>query len=65
MEASFITHRDGTVVLRLDVEAARATFASVVFAARFLEDVRRLESVARQGLEAEQAMTRTGERSCQ
>jgi hypothetical protein len=34
MRASFKTHNDGTVALNLDTEAARAVFASVVFAAK-------------------------------
>jgi hypothetical protein len=50
MRASFTTRRDGSVALQLDTEAARAVFASVVFAARFHEDILPLVEVARRGL---------------
>ena len=65
MRASFRTHNDGTVALSLDTEAARAVFASVVFAARFHQDLALLAKVAEEGLQGEKcAATRrdTGER---
>ncbi len=65
MQATFTTQKDGTTVLELDAEAARVTFASVVFVARFHDDVRRLESVARQWLETEPAPRSRGEQPCQ
>jgi hypothetical protein len=65
MQATFTTQKDGTTVLELDAEAARVTFASVVFAARFHDGVRRLESVARQWLDTVPATRGTGEQPCQ
>ena len=50
MRISFKTHNDGTVVLNLDGEAARAVFASVVFAAKFHKDFAPLAKVAEEGL---------------
>lgn len=41
------TLRDHSVILRMDEEAARATFASVVFAAKYHDQIQELaESVA-------------------
>ena len=45
--------RDGTVLLRMDAEAARATFASILFASRFHDGIRALEDVAKRVLESE------------
>ncbi len=53
MRAKVKTSRDGTVLLRMDAEAARATFASVLFASRFHDGIRVLEDIARDALEAE------------
>ncbi len=53
MRASFITHRDGTVDLHLDGEAARGVFASVLFASRFHSELLPLAEVAKQGLRIE------------
>jgi hypothetical protein len=39
MRASIQTHENGTVTVVLDSEAARSMFASVIFAARFHEDI--------------------------
>ena len=48
MQASFITHNDGTLELRLDKEAARASFASVIFAAKFHTKFAQLAEAAEQ-----------------
>ena len=53
MRASFKTHNDGTVVLDLDTEAARAVFASVIFAAKFYQEFTLLAKVAEEGLRGE------------
>ena len=50
MRVSFKTHNDGTVVLDLDNEAARAVFASVIFAAKFHQEFALLAKVAEEGL---------------
>jgi hypothetical protein len=46
MRATFETRNDGSVALLLDAEAARAIFASVIFAARFHEDLAPLAELA-------------------
>lgn len=53
MRAQVRTTRNGTVLLHMDAEAARATFASVVFASRFHDGIRGLEEIAKRALEAE------------
>lgn len=50
MQALFTTQADGSVVLQLDTEAARAVFASLLFAARFHERFMPLAEVVRHGL---------------
>ena len=50
MQAQVKNQRDGTVLLRMDAEAARATFASVVFASRFHDGFRSLEEIAKKAL---------------
>lgn len=65
MRASFKTHNDGTVALNLDTEAARAVFASVIFAAKFHQDFAPLSKVAEEGLRGENCVAtrcNTGER---
>jgi hypothetical protein len=56
MRASFKTHNDGTVVLNLETEAAKAVFASVIFAAKFHQDLSLLAKVAEEGLRAEKCV---------
>lgn len=53
MQAQVQTQPDGTVLLRMDREAARATFASVVFASRYHDGIRDLQAIAKQALEDE------------
>jgi hypothetical protein len=55
MQAQVKTQRDGTVLLRMDAEAARATFASVVFASRYHDGIRGLEEIAKKALAEETA----------
>jgi hypothetical protein len=56
MRASFKTHNDGTVALNLDTEAARAVFASVIFAAKFHREFALLAKVAEEGLRGEKCV---------
>jgi hypothetical protein len=56
MRASIKTHNNGTVALNLDTEAARAVFASVVFAAKFHQEFALLAKVAEQGLQREKSV---------
>ena len=51
MQASIKTKPDGSVALDLDLEAARAVFTSVLFAARFHERIVPLVKVAKEGLQ--------------
>ena len=51
MQASIKMKPDGSVALDLDLEAARAIFASVIFAARFHERIAPLVEVAKEGLQ--------------
>ena len=51
MHASIKKKPDGSVALDLDLEAARAIFACVVFAARFNERIAPLVRVAKEGLQ--------------
>lgn len=53
MHASLKTNADGSVVMQLDLDAARAVFASILFAARFHEQIAPLVIVAKQGLDLE------------
>ena len=53
MRASIKTKPDGNIALDLDIEAARAIFASVLFAARFHERIAPLVEVAKKGLQIE------------
>ncbi len=50
MEASITTRRNGMVVAVLDEEAARVTFAWVIFAARFHEEIAPLARIVEQQL---------------
>ena len=47
MQASIKMKADGSVAMQLDVEAARAVFARVLFAARFHERIAHLIEIAR------------------
>ena len=51
MQVHVTAQSDGSILLRMDVEAARATFASVVFASRYNDCVRGLEEIAKHALE--------------
>ena len=53
MQASIKMESNGSVAMQLDVEAARAVFASVIFAARFHERIAPLVEVAKEGLQLE------------
>jgi len=51
VHASIKTNADGSVAIELDLDAARAVFASILFAARFHERIAPLVVVAKQGLD--------------
>jgi hypothetical protein len=53
MQASIKMEANRSVVMQMDVEAARAVFASVIFAARFHEHIAPLVKIAKEGLQLE------------
>ena len=66
MQALIETRRDGSVDVHLDREAARAVFASVVFASRFHEALAPMARIAEEGLrDAAPRSMRRGNEPCQ
>ena len=62
MQAAIKKMTDGLIALQLDADAARAVFASVLFAARFHEGLSPLARIAKEELERDnQKTTRRGE----
>jgi hypothetical protein len=61
MQASITTRRNRTVVAVLDAEAARITFACVIFAARFHEEIAPLARIVEQQLQIEVGGTLEGD----
>jgi hypothetical protein len=61
MQASITTQRNGMVVAVLDSEAARVTFACVMFAARFHEEIAPLARIVEQQLQIEVGGTLEGD----
>ena len=51
MQAAIKKMTNGSVALKLDADAARAVFASVLFAARFHEGISPLARLAKEELE--------------
>ena len=65
MQAAIKNMTNGSVALKLDADAARAVFASVLFAARFHEGISPLARIAKEELErGAKKPVRRGE-SCQ
>lgn len=50
MQASITTQKNGMVIAILDAEAARVTFACVIFAARFHEEIAPLARIVEREL---------------
>jgi len=66
MQALIETRRDGSVDVHLDLEAARAVFASVVFASRFHEALAPMARIAEEGLrDTARRSMRRGAEPCQ
>lgn len=61
MQASITTQKNGTVVAILDAEAARTTFACVIFAARIHEEIAPLARMVEQQLRIEGCGTPNGD----
>lgn len=53
MQASITAEKNGTVIAILDAEAARTTFACVIFAARIHEEIVPLARIVEQQLQIE------------
>jgi hypothetical protein len=65
MQASINTNRDGSVAMQLDVEAARAVFASVLFASRFHEGLAPLARIAEEELRSDECSAAWRKDTCQ
>jgi hypothetical protein len=62
MQAAIRKRPNGSIALKLDANAARAVFASVVFAARFHDGFAPLIQIAKEGLKRDsQEPARRGE----
>ena len=57
MRALIETKADGSVILQLDYEAARAMFASVLFTSRYHAGIAQLAQLAEEGLRYEPQQT--------
>jgi len=65
MQASIETRPNGSVDVYLDLEAARAVFASILFASRFHEGLASLVPIAEEGLRSAEPMPeRKGSAPC-
>lgn len=65
MKALIRTEEDGSVVMQLDPEAARATFASVQFASRFHDKIAALSRLTEQELAQQSEPIRRRRTKCQ
>jgi hypothetical protein len=61
MQASITTQKNGMVIAVLDAEAARVTFACVIFAARIHEEIAPLARIVEQQLRIEVGGTLEGD----
>ena len=64
MRAAIRNMSDGSVALKLDADAARAVFASVLFASRFHEGISPLARMAKESLERNPQKPRRRGDSC-
>lgn len=64
MRATLQTHNDGTLVIRVDKEAAQVVFASILFASQFHDGIAPLVEIARQGIDRMTPETK-GPQRCQ
>jgi hypothetical protein len=65
MKASIISQSDGRISLQMAAEAARAVFASIVFASRFHQGVAPLADIAERGLDAGRGNQQSRRTPCQ
>ena len=64
MQAAIRNMNDGSVALKLDADAARAVFASALFAARFHEGISPLARIAKEELERDNKKSGRRGESC-
>jgi hypothetical protein len=64
MQAAIRNMSDGSVALKLDADAARAVFASVLFASRFHEGISPLARIAKEELERDNKKSGRRGESC-
>jgi hypothetical protein len=64
MQASIENQPDGTIALHLDLDAARAAFASIVFASHFHEDIVPLANIVEDRLQTETGRRKPGRTTC-
>ena len=64
MQAAIRNMSDGSLALKLDADAARAVFASVLFASRFHEGFSSLAQIAQEALERKPKKPRRRGDSC-
>lgn len=64
MQISIMTQQNGNISLHLDREAARAAFASIVFASRFHEDIMPLARIVEEELKTDGRRRNPGRTSC-
>ena len=60
MQALIISQSNGDISLQMDPEAARAVFASIVFAARFHPVIAPLKDIAERCLNADKPFSKEG-----
>jgi hypothetical protein len=65
MRAKIVSQSNGRVSLQMDAEAARAVFASIVFASRFHEGIASLSDIAERGLGVDHESHQAGRAPCQ
>jgi len=65
MRAKIVSQSNKRVSLQMDAEAARAVFASIVFASRFHEGIAPLSDIAQRGLDADHESHQAGRTPCQ
>jgi len=64
MQAAIRNMSDGSVALKLDADAARAVFASVLFASRFHEGISPLARIAKEELKRDNKKSGRRGESC-
>jgi hypothetical protein len=64
MQASIENQPDGTIALHLDLDAARAAFASIIFASRFHRDIAPLARIVEEKWNPDKRGCDSGRTAC-